>query len=183
MNELTIKQIVEKVKSALPHVVREEAVFFGEATITVEAKHLIEALTYLKEQSEPRFDVLTDLTATDYLEPEPRSRVIYWLHAIPENKRLRVAVWVKREETIPTIIPLWAGANWYERELFDLFGIGFDGHPDLKRIFLPGEWEGYPLRKDYALTEEPVEFKHGVKPKVPSKVIPHVGAKRPKYSS
>jgi len=69
---------------------------------------------------------------------------------------------------------LWEGADWYERELYDLFGLYFDGHPDLKRILMPDDWKGHPLRRDYALTEEPVEFKHGVKPKVPSEVIPYV---------
>ena len=85
-----------------------------------------------------------------------------------------MTVSLARGEEIQTVTDLWAGADWYERELYDLFGIHFHGHPDLTRILMPDDWHGHPLRKDYALTEEPVEFKHGVKPKLPSQIIPNV---------
>ena len=120
-----------------------------------------------------------DLTGVDYLEPVPRTKVVYWLHNPSNNNRLRIVIWVERNETIPSVCDIWAGANWYERELYDLFGVRFAGHPNYKRILMPDDWKGHPLRKDYPLTEEIVEFKHGVKPKIPSEIIPYVKSGRP----
>lgn len=132
--------------------------------------------SYLSELSD-LFPVLMDLTAVDYLEPEPYTEIIYLLHKPATLERLRVITRVSRDQEIPSVTDLWAGANWYEREVFDLFGISFTGHPDLKRILMPDDWRGHPLRKDYPLREEPVEFKHGVKPKIPSEIIPNVRTK------
>jgi NADH-quinone oxidoreductase subunit C len=107
----------------------------------------------------------------DYLEPEQYSKIVYWLHNPVTMERIRVVLCVKREETLPSVVSLWEGADWYERELFDMFGVQFDGHPDLKRILMPDDWVGHPMRRDYPLTEEPVEFVHGAKPKIPSEII------------
>ncbi len=100
--------------------------------------------------------------------------MIYFLQNPTTFERLRIAVVVMRGEKLPSAVDLWPGANWYERELYDMFGVGFLGHPDLKRILMPDHWVGHPMRRDYALGEEPVEFKHGVEPKCPSEIIPHV---------
>jgi NADH-quinone oxidoreductase subunit C len=148
--------------------------FKDEATLEVEAKNLIEFLSFLKEEKRPGFDVLMDLTAVDYLHPSPHTKVVYWLHNSTTYQRLRLVVFVERDQGLCSATCLWQGADWYERELYDLFGIVFKDHPDLKRILMPDDWQGHPLRKDYALTEEAVEFKNNVKPKVPSQVIPHV---------
>lgn len=134
--------------------------------VTKEA--LIEVLHALKDSG---FKVLTDLTAVDYINPDIKSKVIYFLHNPDNFERTQVFVWVKRDESLPSSTTIWPGANWYERELFDLYGVTFTGHPDLTRILMPDDWEGHPLRRDYPLTEEPVAFKHGVKPKVPSQII------------
>jgi NADH-quinone oxidoreductase subunit C len=144
--------------------------FMGEKTVAVANREAKAYLAGLKAA----FPVLMDMTAVDYLEPEAHTVIVYWLHNPDSLERLRVTVTLSRGEEIQTVTDLWAGADWYERELYDLFGVVFHGHPDLKRILMPDDWRGHPLRKDYALTEEPVEFKHGVKPKVPSQIIPNV---------
>lgn len=161
----------EAVESLKKEMAFEETHFAGETTLIASKGDFKKILLFLKRQG---FKVLMDLTGVDYLQPEKRTKVVYWLHN-PENfERIRVAVFAEREATLPTVTDLWEGANWYERELFDLFGIRFDDHPDLKRILMPDDWVGHPLLRDYALTEESVEFKHGVKPKVPSEIIPNV---------
>lgn len=145
--------------------------FLGEVTLEVSKEALKPSLTALK--NEFGFLVLMDLTAVDYLEP-PATKIVYWLHHPHSYARVRIVFSAERGSAVPTVTDLWAGADCYEREVFDLFGIIFAGHPNLTRILMPDDWQGHPLRRDYALTEEPVEFKHGVKPKVPSEIIPHV---------
>lgn len=142
--------------------------FRGEAALHVDLSSLLEALSYLKRRG---YAVLMDLTGVDYLQPSKRTKLIYILHNPDTYERVRVTAFALREESAPSVTELWAGADWYEREIYDLFGVPFANHPDLKRILMPDDWQGHPLRRDYALTEEPVEFKHGVKPKVPSEII------------
>lgn len=145
--------------------------FHEQITLEVGKENLNQTLEFFIQAG---FAVLMDLTAVDYLEPTQHSKVVYFLHNPTNLERIRVTVLVSREESIPSVIHLWAGAAWYEREIFDLFGVHFTAHPNLRRLLMPDEWIGHPLQKNYALTEEPVEFKHGVRPKVPSEIIPHV---------
>jgi NADH-quinone oxidoreductase subunit C len=154
----------------------EEVHFRGEVTVEIRKEVLRDVLSYLKNMSEAGFETLMDLTGVDYLEPVKRTKVVYWLHNPTSYERIRIVTYVLRDESLPSVTHLWRGADWYERELYDLFGVRFDGHADLRRILMPDNWEGHPLRRDYALTEEPVQFKHGVEPKVPSKIIPYVKA-------
>jgi|GEM_PF-1511878 len=146
--------------------------FKGDTTLHCSKEQIKILLHALK--SEYDFAVLMDLTAVDYLDP-PRTKIVYSLHHPKNFSRLRVTCNINRFGSIPTVTDLWAGAHCYEREVFDLFGITFDGHPKLTRILMPDDWIGHPLCRDYALTEESVEFKHGVKPKIPSEIIPNVG--------
>lgn len=149
----------------------DEKNFMGETTFEIRPSLAKNALSFLKGRG---FLTLMDLTGVDTLEPFPRTKIVWWLHNPKTYERLRVVAWVKRDDKIESVVDLWSGASWYERELYDLFGILFEGHPELKRILMPDDWEGHPLRKDYPLTEQAVEFKHGVKPKIPSEIIPHV---------
>lgn len=165
------KEAVQKLYAEQEKAIVNEIIFFEEVTLEVIRESLLDVLRFFKSSG---FEVLMDLTGVDYLEPVKRTKVVYWLHNPTNFERVRIVHFVKRDETIPSVVELWEGADWYERELYDLFGILFDGHPDLKRILMPDDWSGHPLRRDYALTEEPVQFKHGVKPKVPSEIIPYV---------
>lgn len=168
-DKLNTPELVQQLKAAHPEI--KETVFMHETTLEVTKDKLIAVVSFFKNAG---YAVLMDLSAVDYLEPEVRTKVFYWLHNPDTFQRVRVIVFVKREEALPSVVSIWEGADWYERELYDLFGIWFDGHPELKRILMPDNWVGHPLRKDYPLTEVPVEFKHGVKPKVPSEIIPHI---------
>lgn len=131
-------------------------------------------LSFLADLKKRGFDVLMDLSAVDYLTPSVYTKIIYFLHNSSTYERVRVCTTIVRDETIPSVTALWEGANWYERELYDMFGVLFENHPDLSRILMPDDWIGHPMRRDYPLTEEPVAFKHGVEPKIPSEIIPNV---------
>lgn len=146
-----------------------ETLFRGETTVEVKKEGLQEVLRFLKESL--GFEVLMDLTGVDYSTPVKRTRLVYWLHHPLHYFKIRVVAFVGREEPVASVASLWPGAVWYERELYDLFGVSFEGHPDLKRILMPDDWQGHPLRKDYPLTEQKVTFKNQAKPKIPSQIL------------
>jgi NADH-quinone oxidoreductase subunit C len=174
-------EAVQFLKANLENAVIWEDDFFGELTLETRKEKLKEVLLFFKQTPGPGYEVLMDLTGVDYLAPIKRTKVIYWLHNPSNFERIRVIIYAERDEAIPSVTDLWKGADWYERELFDLFGVQFEGHPDLKRILMPDDWKGHPLRRDYPLTEESVQFKHGVKPKVPSEIIPYGKKSNKKY--
>jgi NADH-quinone oxidoreductase subunit C len=106
------------------------------------------------------FELLSDVTAVDWLDREPRFDVVINLLSLQHKLRLRIIVGASGlEPSVPSLVPIWPGANYAEREVFDMFGIIFDDHPDLTRILMPDDWEGYPLRKDFATGSVPVQFK------------------------
>lgn len=164
-------EAVLKLKESLTKVILHEEEFKGEITLKVNKEDLLRVLLFFKDEIRPGYEVLMDLTGVDYIAPEKRTEVIYWLHNPTNFERVRIVTFINREESLPSVTHIWEGADWYERELYDMFGVKFDGHPDLKRILMPDDWLGHPLCRDYPLTEEPVKFKHGVKPKVPSEII------------
>jgi len=123
----------------------------GELTVTVELGNLRRVAEFLRHDPELQFNFLTDVTATDHLPSEPRFAVVYHLLSIPKKMVVRLRTWVDgKDPVVPSVTSIWPTANWHERETFDLFGIRFEGHPDLTRILLPLDWEGHPLRKDYS---------------------------------
>ncbi len=163
-------EAVNSLKEQYSSAILKEINFLGETTLEVHNDSIKQVLSFLKTSG---FEVLMDLTGIDYIKPKAETKIVYLLHNPTNYQRIRVNITAERDQLIESVTDLWAGADWYERELYDLFGVNFSGHPDLKRILMPDEWIGHPLRKDYPLTEEPVEFKHGVKPKVPSEIIYH----------
>lgn len=138
-------------------------------TLVVPAAALVATCTALRDTPTLRFNVLLEVTAVDYLPREPRFEVVYLLLSIPNRLRLRLKVRVSNAEAangvVPTVQGVWPAAGWPEREVWDMFGIVFDGHPDLRRLLMPEDWEGHPARKDYpvqirkaAQTYEPMEI-------------------------
>ena len=171
---MTTTETVAHLKSALPGALIGEKDFLGQITIEVRKDDLHQVFRYLKETVSPGYEVLMDLTGVDYLHPEPHTKIVYLLHNPTSYERLIVTTILKHDETLSSVTGIWEDADWYERELYDMFGVHFVGHPDMKRILMPDDWVGHPMQRSYALTEVPVQFKHGVKPKVPSQIISYV---------
>ncbi len=128
-------------------------------TVTVPAEQIVAILEFVRDEF--GFTMLTDLSACDWHGREPRYHVNYHMYALDSNARLRLKVLLPDvpEPHMPSATPVFTGANWHEREVFDFFGIIFEGHPDLRRILMPDEWIGHPLRKDYPVGGVPVEYK------------------------
>jgi NADH-quinone oxidoreductase subunit C len=123
----------------------------GELTLEIEPARIVEVCRKLKTELD--FIRLSDVTAVDRYPVEPRFEVIYHLHSISRGERLRLKCRVGGQQPeIESVTGVWRSANWYEREVFDLFGVHFQNHPDLRRIMMPDHWEGHPLRKDYPIT-------------------------------
>ena len=122
-----------------------------ELTLEIAPAKLASVCGFLKYDQ--KFIRLSSVTAVDRYPSEPRFEVVYHLHSIERNERLRLKCRLRGDDpAIESLTSVWRGANWYEREVFDLFGIQFPGHPDLRRIMMPDDWEGHPLRKDYPVT-------------------------------
>jgi NADH-quinone oxidoreductase subunit C len=132
--------------------------FRGEVTVLLQPEHLIPALTNLRDKF--MFDMLEAETAVDYWpKTAPRFNLIYQLYSTEQNVQLRIRVPLEgNSPSLPTAEGVYPNANWHEREIWDMFGIRFDGHSDLRRILMPADWAGHPLRKDYPLGYEEVQF-------------------------
>ena len=130
-----------------PEAIADATLAVDGPVLTIASFWIVPVCRFLKDVS--GFERLTAVTAVDWWPREPRFEVIYLLHSIRHNVRLRLAVRLAGGEEIESVCSVWRGANWYEREVFDLFGIVFHNHPSLERIMMPADWEGHPLRKDY----------------------------------
>lgn len=121
---------------------------FGETLLFVQPERIVAVCQHLKTQL--KFERLTGLTCIDRFPAEPRFEVLYLLHSIARNERLKLKVALGSDAPqVESVTAVWAGADWYEREVFDLFGVKFTNHPNLKRLMMPEDWEGHPLRKDF----------------------------------
>jgi len=140
--------LVAGLAAAVPGSVVSAKKMVGQTTVQVEPGKLVEACRHLKDKE--TFTFLVDLTAVDWKERDPRFDVVYWLHSFDRgNERVRLKVGIKDNGACPTVAGVWETANWMEREVFDLFGIPFEGHPDLRRILTWDGFQGHPLRKDF----------------------------------
>ena len=124
--------------------------------LVVETSRLAEIAEYARD--EEKFDFLADLTAVDWPRREKRFDVVLNLYSLKKNERLRIKAHAAEGDLVPSVSGVWPTANWLEREAYDMFGINFAGHPDLKRILLPDEWQGYPLRKDYDILTQDTQW-------------------------
>jgi NADH-quinone oxidoreductase subunit C len=141
-------------RAAFPNAIVDAVRFRDETTIHVAREHWRNICLFLKDQPRVQLNFLTDLTAVDMLRlrENPRFDVVAMLYSLPNRTRLRLKTGVNDGESVPSLVPIWNGANWLERECYDMFGIIFEGHPNPRRMLLPDDWaEGHPLRKDYPL--------------------------------
>ena len=149
--DVTVPGFIENLQTALPDAVQQISFWVGDWTVIVAAARLLETATHLRDAPEAAFDCCSDVTATDWPPRAQRFDVIYVLYSTRLRHRIRMKVSVADGEGVPSVSSVWPAANWLEREVFDLFGIRFDGHPDLRRILMPEDWQGHPQRKDYPL--------------------------------
>jgi NADH-quinone oxidoreductase subunit C len=153
------QQVVDKLKAAYPDAIEEVVDFREERTLFVQKDKLTAVCQFLRDDADLQYDFLSDIVADDYLPDFPRFAVSYHLYSIPKNHRLRLRLWVEDPDEGPeTVADVWAIATWLEMEVYDLFGIRFQGNNGLRRLFMPEDWQGYPLRKDYPLGYEEVQF-------------------------
>ena len=152
MNQL----ILEHLQAQFPASIRGSNEFRNDLTVTVRTSDLVPVAQFLKEDPALAFDMIIDIVGVDRFREEERFEVIYTLYSLSHKTYLRLKVLVHEgNPTVPTLTGIWPGANWHERETFDMFGIKFAGHPDLRRLYMPEEFEYYPLRKDFPLTGIP----------------------------
>jgi NADH-quinone oxidoreductase subunit C len=151
------QEILQRLRDRFGAAIVDTHESLGDTTAVVERAAVVDALRFCRDEPELAFDMLTDLTAADYLkfpgrEDGPRFEVVYQLYSLPHNHRVRLKVRVDEDDAVvPTAVELWPIANWLEREVWDMFGVRFEGHPDLRRLLMYEEFVGHALRKDYPI--------------------------------
>lgn len=142
---------LRRLLAELPGAVQSTHAALGDATAVVDPARILDVLRLLRDDDELRFEMLSDVTAVDLLPQVPRFEVVYHFYSVAKNHRVRIKAKVPEDAPeIPSAVELYPSANWMEREVWDMYGIRFTGHPDLRRLLLYEEFEGHPLRKDYA---------------------------------
>ena len=153
--------IAAAIQHQFPEAIVDALEFRGETTLVVQPARLVEVCTFLRDDPALKFDLLSDVSAVDHYPDHPRFAVNYHLYSMENNYSLRLKVRLDGETPhVASVTGVWPGANWHEREVWDLMGVKFDGHPDPRRIFLPEDFLGHPLRRDAAQFYEEPQFTH-----------------------
>jgi NADH-quinone oxidoreductase subunit C len=153
--DITADPLIDRIKQQFGDAITETVATLGQQIIRVNKQSLVELCRFLHDDPEAAFDMCADLTAIHWPERKDQEfDVVINLYSVPHNKRLRVKAGLADGDSCPTLTGVWAGTDWMEREVYDMFGIKFEGHPDLRRILLPEDWPGFPLRKEY-----PIEYR------------------------
>jgi NADH-quinone oxidoreductase subunit C len=154
------REVIKKVREKFPLEIQDSRMFRDEVTLVAQKDAILEVLRYLRDDLS--FDMLTDLCGVDRYMHHPRFEVIYHLYSLKQNDRVRVKTFLEEGEKVLSVESIWKGANWFEREIFDMLGIVFENHSNLKRILLWDGFDGHPLRKDF-----PTEGRDFEKPVIP----------------
>jgi NADH-quinone oxidoreductase subunit C len=148
--DLEHNHIIAKIRAWRPEAITELIYFRGEVTLVVAREQLLPLAEFMMSDADLAFTYLSDVTGMDRFPIEPRFELNYHLLSLSRRETIRLRVRLRGEDPVTqSVVPVWPTANWHEREIFDLLGIRFEGHPNLRRMLLPDDWEGYPLRKDY----------------------------------
>jgi NADH-quinone oxidoreductase subunit C len=163
-----VQALADRLRERFPDV----AVARGEVTVVVDPEEVVSALTFLRDDPDLTFTWLADLSATDWPDREPRFWIAYHLFSMDQGHRVRVKAGLGPDEPhVASVTAVYPTANWLEREVFDMYGVSFDGHPDLRRILMPEDWDGHPLRKDYALGGTGTQYKGAFIPPVDERTV------------
>ena len=161
------KDVAASLAARMPDAVLETVEFRGEITLVVATARLADVARALKADPDTPFEMLMSVVASHFLEREHEFEVVYHLYSLSKNRRINLKVRLKPGETVPSLVPVWAGANWLEREQFDMVGVRFTGHPDLRRIIMPEDYPDHPLRKDFDVEGGPSSIDVSGKPASP----------------
>ena len=146
-----VPAFIGSLQAALPDAVKALSLYLGDWTVIVEASRILDVARHLRDAPDALFDLCSDLTATDWPPRPARFDVVYCLYSTRLRHRVRVKAMVADNEPIESVAGVWPAANWFERELYDMFGVNIVNHPDRRRILMPEDWQGFPQRKDYPL--------------------------------
>lgn len=152
MDTQALSDLAAHIEGRMADAVRSSQIRVGELTLLAERDHILPLMRFLRDDQQCNFETLIDICGVDYPERSERFEVVYHLLSMRMNHRIRVRIRTDEETAVPSLVPLWSAANWFEREAFDMYGIQFADHPDLRRILTDYGFEGWPLRKDFPLT-------------------------------
>jgi NADH-quinone oxidoreductase subunit C len=145
-------EIANRLEDRFPDDVIDITTFRDQTSVTVRSGRVVDLCRFLRDEPDLAMDYLADLCGVDHGERKPRFEVVYNLYSMRHRHRIRIKAGVEENDpTIASVVEIWKGADWYEREAFDMYGVSFDGHPDLRRLLMPEDWRGSPMRKDYPL--------------------------------